>query len=134
MTRDHAPRPEEDEREFAEEQARLFRITIAPLIWALHFAACYGVVAVTCAKGWELGTVRPGLLAFSAAALVGIALTGLVARRQWGPARHGDAGDRGGRAGVRHRFLGHAAFLLAVISAIGVIFVPLPLLMIGSCR
>ncbi|WP_417721044.1 hypothetical protein [Salipiger sp.] len=42
---------------------------------------------MTCAKGWELGIVRPGLLAFSAAALVGIALTGLVARRQWGPAR-----------------------------------------------
>ena len=34
----------------------------------------------------------------------------------------------------RHRFLGHAAFLLSIISFIGVVFVSLPLLFIGGCR
>ena len=134
MTEGQAPRRKEDAHEFAEERASLFRITLGPLIWALHFVACYGLIAVTCAKGWDYGTVRLGLILFSVAALGGIGWVSLAAWRQWNVAETGDFVNRGGRAEDRHHFLGHAAFLLTIISAIGVVFVSLPLILIGGCQ
>ncbi|MGR3805116.1 hypothetical protein [Marinibacterium profundimaris] len=134
MTEDHAPRPCEDAAEFAEEQSRLWTITLGPLAWALHFVVCYGLVAVTCAKGWDYTAVRSGLLIFSAGALLGVAWIGWRAWHQWNPRKTGDAIDRHGRAEDRHHFLGHAAFLLAIIAFLGVVFVSLPLVMIGGCR
>ncbi|QPM92314.1 hypothetical protein [Pseudooceanicola algae] len=134
MTGDHPPRPEEDRAELAEEQASLFRITLAPVIWAAHFLVCYGLVAVTCAKGWDIDAVRLGLILFSAGALGGIGWIGLAAWRQWNLSATGDRVNRRGRPEDRHRFLGHAAFLLSIISAIGVIFVALPLILIGGCQ
>jgi len=131
---EHQPTRDEDKREFAEEQASLFRITLAPLVWAIHFVVCYGLVAVTCAKGWDIAAVRTGLLIFSAAALAGIGWVGFAAWRQWNVAETGDFVNRGGRAEDRHHFLGHAAFLLSVISVVGVVFVSLPLIMIGGCQ
>ncbi|APE45737.1 hypothetical protein BOO69_18780 (plasmid) [Sulfitobacter alexandrii] len=110
------------------------KITLGPLIWALHFVCCYGVVAVTCAKGWDYGTVRAGLLIFSAGALGGIAVVGWAAWRQWDVSHTADPVNRLGRAEDRYHFLGHAAFLLSIISAIGVVFVTLPLVLIGGCQ
>ncbi len=134
MTEGKSPHRRKDESEFAEEQASLFRITFGPLIWAIHFAACYGLVAVTCAKGWDIGAVRLGLVGFSGVALCGIGWVGWSAWRQWNVAQTGDFVNRGGRAEERHEFLGHAAFLLSVISVIGVVFVSLPLVLIGGCQ
>lgn len=131
---ERAPQPNEDKREFAEEQASLFRITLGPLIWAVHFVVCYALVAATCAKGWDIAAVRTGLLIFSAGALAGIGWVALAAWRQWNVSETGDFVNRGGRAEDRHHFLGHAAFLLSVISVVGVIFVSLPLIMIGGCQ
>lgn len=134
MSQERKPHPEEDGAEFAEEQASLFRITTAPLIWAAHFIFCYVLVAVTCAKGWDIDAVRLVLILFSLCALAGIGWVGLAARRQWSVAETGDVVNRGGRSEDRHHFLGHAAFLLSGISAIGVFFVSLPLLLIGGCQ
>ena len=118
MSEEHQPRREEDAKEFAEEQASLFKITFGPLIWAVHFVVCYGLVAVTCAKGWELAPVRDGLLVFSAVALAAVCWTGWGSWRQWRPDETGDFVNHGGRAEDRHHFLGHAAFLLAIIAAL----------------
>lgn len=134
MTDEHQPRRDEDEREFAEEQASLFKITLAPLIWAAHFVASYGLVAVTCAKGWDIDVVRIGLLVFSALSLGGIGWVGWAAWWQWNVSQTRDYVNRGGRAEDRHHFLGHAAFLLSIISLIGVVFVSLPLVLIGGCQ
>lgn len=134
MTEERKPRANEDEKEFAEEQASLFKITLAPLIWAAHFVVCYGLVAVTCAKGWDIGAVRSGLIVFSVVSLATIGWVGVLAWRQWDLAQTGDAQNRGGKAEDRHHFLGHAAFLLSVISLIGVVFVSLSLVMIGGCQ
>lgn len=131
--RDAAP-PEEDRREFAEEQASLFRITLAPVIWAAHFVVCYGLVAVTCAKGWDIVAVRQGLIVASLGALCAIGLLGRASWRQWNLAKTGDRVNRRGAAEDRHHFLGHAAFLLSIISAIGVTFVSMPLVLIGGCQ
>lgn len=127
-------RRDEDEHEFSEEQASLFRITFGPLIWAAHFVLCYGLVAVTCAKGWDIAAVRGGLIAFSALMLAGIGWVGRSAWRQWDVTGTGHVVNRGARAEDRHHFLGHAAFLLAIISGIGVVFVSFPLIFVAGCR
>ncbi|WP_288939940.1 hypothetical protein [uncultured Roseovarius sp.] len=134
MSEEHQPRREEDAKEFAEEQASLFKITFGPLIWAVHFVVCYGLVAVTCAKGWDIFGARLGLVLLSALALGGIGWVGWSAWRQWNPSRTGDPVNRGSRAEDRHHFLGHAAFLLSIISFIGVVFVSMPLILIGGCQ
>ena len=134
MTEEHPPHEEEELEEFAEESASLIKITLGPVIWAAHFVVCYGLVAVTCAKGWELAPVRDGLLVFSAVALAAVCWTGWGSWRQWRPDETGDFVNHGGRAEDRHHFLGHAAFLLAIIAALGVIFVTLPLVMLEGCR
>ncbi|OWU66526.1 hypothetical protein [Marinibacterium profundimaris] len=134
MTAEHQPRRDEDQAEFSEEQASLLKITLGPLIWAGHFVICYGLVAVTCAKDWDIATIRAGLLGFSGAALLAIAWVGWTSWRQWNPRETGDFVNRRGRSEDRHHFLGHAAFLLSIIAVIGVIFVSLPLVMLDSCR
>ncbi|KRS18984.1 hypothetical protein [Roseovarius indicus] len=119
--------------EFAEERASLLKITTGPLIWAIHFVICYGLVAVNCAKGWDIGMARTGLLVFSVGALVAIVWVGWGSWRQWNLHETGDYFNSWGRAEDRHHFLGHAAFLLAIISFLGVVFVSLPLVMLGGC-
>ncbi|MBF9034314.1 hypothetical protein HKCCE2091_08690 [Rhodobacterales bacterium HKCCE2091] len=134
MTRPtHPPRPDEDRREFSEEAASLWRITFAPVVWAGHFVLCYGIVSLACIRGlMPIAATRAGLVAISVAALVAIGWLGWRSFRQWdtAPDRAANVGETEGR----HAFLGHAAFLLSIISAIGVVFVTLPLLLIGDCR
>ncbi|EAQ01135.1 hypothetical protein OB2597_14294 [Pseudooceanicola batsensis HTCC2597] len=134
MTEERTPDRREDQKEFAEEEASLLKITLGPLIWAAHFVVCYGLVAVTCAKGWDIGAVRIGLGGLSALALAGVLWVGWAAWRQWGVTTTGDRVNRLGSAEDRHHFLGHAAFLLSIISLIGVVFVSLPLVLIGGCQ
>lgn len=132
---DKTPRPDADRKEFAEEAESLFRITLAPLVWAVHFVACYAVISLACAKGaLAFGPSRAGLLALSAAALVAIAWLGWRSLRQWGPKNLTEVPQEVGVPEPRHQFLGHAAFLLSIISFIGVVFVTLPLVLIGGCQ
>lgn len=132
---DKTPRPDADRKEFAEEAESLFRITFAPLVWAVHFIACYGLVSLACIKGLiGYETSRMALLAFSVVALLAILWLGWRSFRQWAPKNLTEAPQEVGVPEPRHQFLGHAAFLLSIISFIGVIFVTLPLVMIGGCQ
>lgn len=131
---DHFPRHDEERREFREESASLFRITLGPLVWAGHFVLLYGTVALVCAKGWPTGLLRPALIVASLVALAIIFWLGLRAFRQWGVRSTGDFSHPGAEPEDRHRFLGHAAFLLSIVSAVGVIYATLPLLLIGACQ
>ncbi|MEQ8899516.1 MAG: hypothetical protein RID23_20750 [Roseovarius sp.] len=119
--------------EFAEERASLMKVTMGPLIWAGHFVICYGLVAVICAKGWDIELARTGLLVFSLGSLAAIGWVGWNSWRQWNPRETGDYVNRAGGAEDRHHFLGHAAFLLAIIAFLGVVFVSLPLVMLEGC-
>lgn len=133
------PQPQGEE-EFAEEEASLVRITLGPLIWAVHFVASYAATAVFCAKLEEpeaaIEALRWGIAAATLLALGGIAWAGRQSWRQW---REGNEDsfiedDADGSGEDRHQFLGHAALLLAVISFIGVIYTALPALLSASCR
>lgn len=132
---EHKPRPDEERREFREEAESLWRITLAPGTWAAHFVLSYGAAAVVCAKApaWA-GALRLGIGALTVLALALIAWLGWRAWVQWDVRNTGDYQNALGKAEDRHEFLGHAAVLLALISALGVIYVGLPALMITDCR
>lgn len=130
-----APDKDREKAEFAEERESLLRITFAPLTWALHFVLCYGAISLACIKGLiPLAATRAGLIAATVLALALIAWIGWRAFRQWDVRHTGEFTNPEGHAEHRHQFLGHAGFLLAIISAIGVVYTGLPLLILGSCR
>ncbi|WP_102109151.1 hypothetical protein [Oceaniglobus roseus] len=125
--------------EFRTGVGSLMKITLAPWIWAFHFVICYGATAVWCARlteGGDTDTLQIALIAVTVVALACIAACGIVGKRVW---TRGGFGEDGEIPGIddeesRTRFLGHATVLLSIVSAIGVVFVILPVLMIGTCR
>ena len=131
---DRIPRRDEERHEFREEAESLIRITLAPVVWAGHFLLCYCTLAVVCAKGGDPAVWRGTLIGATVLALAVICWTGWRSFRQWDVRNTGDFANREGHAEDRHQFLGHAAFLLAMISAIGVVYVGVPLLLLEDCR
>lgn len=135
MTDERKPEADEERREFREERESLWRITLAPATWAVHFVLCYAAAAVICAKAPALlGPARVGLVVLTGIALGLIGWLGWRAWRQWDVRRTGDHVHALGQAEDRHEFLGHAAVLLATISAVGVIYTTLPVLLLETCR
>ena len=128
-------RDQEDAHEFRAEALSLWRITFGPLIWALHFVASYGAAALVCAKASDgaVEALRIGIGVGTLLALVLILWLAVRAWRQWDLQRDPEWENDKGTSEDRHQFLGHAAFLLSVISFIGVVYVALPALLIGSC-
>lgn len=126
----------QDAREFRSEAVSLWRITFGPLIWAVHFVASYGATALICAKGdaAAFDALRLGIGIGTAVALAGIVWLGWHAWKQWDLVHDRVWENNRDDGEDRHQFLGHAAFLLAVISFIGVCYVAMPILLIGSCQ
>ena len=123
----------QEAREFAAEATSVWRITFGPLIWAVHFVMSYGATALVCAKGGDVDILRIGIGIGTVVALLGIVRLGWQAWVQWDIVRDRDWENDTGTSEDRHQFLGHAAFLLALISFIGVAYVALPPLLIGTC-
>lgn len=124
-------------KKLQERYESLWWLIVGPAIWSAHFLAAYITVAIWCAKvapgGGSLGAARGLVASYTLVALLGIAAS---AWRAWRHHRHED-----GRTPHdvdspedRYRFLGFAAFLLAALSAVGVVYSTLPILFIGSCR
>lgn len=118
-------------------RARLWWLTLSPLIWAGHFLVSYLTAAIWCAKvagrDGGLGAVRLAIVGYTIVALAGIAGVGVRAYR-----RH-----TVGTATVPHdfdtprdrtRFLGFATLLLSALSAIAVVLVTFPVLFFETCR
>ena len=128
----------QEQREFSEETSSLFRITLGPTVWALHFLISYVSAAVFCAKWGEQGEsilgFRIGVIALTVLALCLIAGLGWRSWRQWDYFADRDYENKYGEDEDRHQFLGHAAFLLTIISFVGVIYTVLPVLFIATCR
>lgn len=120
-----------------ERRQSLWRLTIAPGTWALHFLACYITAAIWCerfaGRDGDLGWVRAGIGIATVLALIVIALN---ARGGWKRHSFGDATlpHDFDTPGDRHRFLGFATFLLAALSAIATIFTALVALFFSDCR
>lgn len=107
----------------------------APVVWALHFLACYLSVAIHCAKqggGSQFATLQLILGGVTLAALATIAISAFLAWRQWGfgttDPPHDEPTDR-----ARKLFQGFATLLLSALSFVAVLFVATPILIIDGC-
>lgn len=128
---------QEELKSWAEEKDSIWRIAFGPLIWAMHFVLTYGGTSVTCFKlydyPWAMPFLRISIAVITVLALAGI---GTVAWRSWQRWDYLDDYDYEHDRAIeedRHEFLGHAAFLLAVLSGIAVIYVALPAIFMSSC-
>ena len=115
----------------------LWMLIVAPTLWAAHFLLCYIATAVVCAGAADpaapVESLRLGIAVVTGIAVLLILLVGWRAWRQWDYLDDKDYEHDLAREEDRHEFLGHAAFLLAVVSLIGVVYQALPALFIGSC-
>lgn len=125
----------DEAQEFRAEATSLWRITFSPLIWAVHFVTAYGATALICAKTAPATVLalRLGIGIGTIVALVAIVWLGWRSWRQWDLIQDREWENDAGTDEDRHQFLGHAAFLLSIISFIGVVYVSLPALLIESC-
>lgn len=120
-----------------EQKESLLRLALSPAIWLVHFLACYLTVALWCEKvvspGGELGAARFLCVGYTAVALIAIGVCAKSAHR-----RHRFLGGRiphdFDSPVDRHRFLGFAEFLLALLSFVAVSYVALPFGVFSTCR
>jgi hypothetical protein len=121
----------------AEEHEHLFRLTAAPLLWAVHFLLSYCTAAIWCAKfvgaDGSLGNIRVAVAVYTGVALAGIMFVG------WrGFQRHSFEGSTlphdFDSAADRHRFLGFATLLLSGLSAVATLYVAMTAVFIESCH
>jgi Kef-type K+ transport system membrane component KefB len=114
----------------------LWTLFTAPVVWALHFLACYVGAAVFCAKprlfGSDFGSLRIAIGIATALALAVIVIAAVLAWRQWsfgvGDPPHDDP-----TRSDRLAFQGYATLLLSGLSFVAVIFTALPALFLQSC-
>lgn len=120
-----------------EQKESLFQIILSPIVWAIHFMACYLTAAIWCAKMAESTdsfiTVRLAIATYTAIALPCIAAIGYSAFRRH-RYRGGEPPHDAPTSVDRHRFLGLAGVLLSSLSAVAVIYAALAAVFIGSCR
>jgi hypothetical protein len=120
-----------------EKRESLWLLTASPVIWSAHFLLSYITAAVWCAKvvepGGALSSARTAIALYTVVALIGIGITawGGYRRHIFGTAT--SAHDFDSPAG-REGFLGFAIVLLSMLSAIGTLYVALPIVFIGTCR
>ena len=114
----------------------LWTLFTAPVVWALHFLACY-VGAAICGErpgflGANFDTLRIAIGLFTLLSLAMIALAALLAWRQWGFGA-GDPPHDDPTRRDRLLFQGYATLLLSGLSFVAVIFTALPVLFITEC-
>ena len=114
----------------------LWTLFTAPVVWALHFLACYISAAVFCEKPGFLGTdfanLRLAIVVLTALSLAMIVLAAFLAWRQWGFGTGDPPHDEPTRRD-RLQFQGYATLLLSGLSFVAVIFTALPALFITEC-
>lgn len=112
----------------------LWTMIQGPIVWAVHFCLSYGTAAVWCAKiGTDSGTLQWIISLYTLAALSIIAFVGWRAWRRWDYPRAHNYDHATADEESRRQFLGHAGLLLAGVSAVGVIYVTLPVFLTGGC-
>ncbi len=114
----------------------LWTLFTAPVVWALHFLACYVGAAIFCEKPWLLGgdfhNLRMAIAVMTALALAMIVLAAALAWRQWGFGA-GDPPHDDPTRRDRLLFQGYATLLLSGLSFVAVIFTAMPALFLTEC-
>jgi hypothetical protein len=127
-----------EEREFSGRGTDLWRVITAPTIWAGHFLFCYVSVAVYCAKLGRAAELAPMRWTVLAASVLALAALGVLFWRTWavrGPSvTYDDLTFEANTPEERHLFLTHVTLLLTALSAAGVVYVTIPVLILDTCR
>lgn len=115
----------------------LWHLTLAPLVWVMHFLACYLTSAIWCAKfaatSDSPNTLRWAIGLYTVIALLLIGGVGRIGYRRdrarrslYGPHDSDTHEDR-------HSFIGFAMLLLAGLSAIATIYVGMVAVFVEGC-
>jgi hypothetical protein len=116
----------------------LWRVILAPTVWSVHFLVCYVGAAVYCEKLGREAALDPVRVLVVLATVAGLAAVGASTLGIWrvrGRSLTDDDFDyEHNSPEERHRFLSHVALMLSALSAIGMIYVALPVFLLGSCR
>jgi FAD/FMN-containing dehydrogenase len=116
----------------------LWRVIIAPIVWALHFLFCYVYGAVYCAKAGRDASLEGPTGVIIGATVVALALIALSTVRLWRvrgrSLTDNDFEFEHNTPEERHRFLSHVALMLCLLSAVAVLYVAIPMLYLTSCR
>lgn len=115
----------------------LVGIVGGPLVWTVHFLLVYVFTAVACAFRFAdltfLGTSIVNSL-MVIATLLAVAVIGWLGWLAWGRYRRAGGPERTDDPLLsRHQFFSLVALLLCVLSAIGVVYEGIPLLMLPAC-
>jgi hypothetical protein len=116
----------------------LWSLIGGPTIWAGHFLLCYISAAIFCAKvepaGFGFLDLRIVIGVVTLLAFIGIAFVGFQAVDHWRRAMNAEWATDSDSLVVRRLFIGRVAFLLAGLSAIGVLYTGLVAIFIDNCR
>ncbi|MHC1764073.1 MAG: hypothetical protein AB9869_07185 [Verrucomicrobiia bacterium] len=123
-------------KELPEEKESLWRLIVSPTVWAVHFLLCYITAAIWCAKRGADATLFGVRIAIAVYTVLAIAV---VAWNGWdGYRRH-----RLGNAKLphdfdspedRHRFLGFATLLLALLSGVAILYAAMVAIFLWNCH
>ena len=103
--------------------ADLLRLFVPPVVWFAHFTVVYGGEALICTPP----VTKPGIMLWTGAAATAVAFAALAAFA-FMQSRASDRTDDAGAA-----FLRGAGLLLALLSALGVIWIAFPLAVLPPC-
>jgi hypothetical protein len=120
-----------------EHKESLWFLIVSPMVWAGHFMLCYLTAAIWCAKFATMyGSIRP--VRWAIAVYTVVALLVIAANGWSGYRRHRLGAETvphdADTPGDRHRFLGFATLLLALLSAVATIFAALVVMFFEDCR
>ncbi|MEQ8849484.1 transmembrane prediction [Botrimarina sp.] len=119
------------------EARSLWGVTLAPVVWSVHFLACYITAAVYCEKfatrQASLGPVRVAVAAYTAAAVLAIAVVGWRAARRLRGA-HGERPYDEATPVDQARFLAFATLLLSLLSLVATFYVAAVAAFVTTCQ
>lgn len=104
----------------------LISLVSAPLIWAVHFLACYLLVSLACAL--DFGGMRSGIAVATIVALALIALAAWSNFRKWAASRHSGSPDA-----PLDAFFSLNALMLCAMSALALAWVAFPAALLPLC-
>lgn len=103
---------------------RLLSLVSGPIIWTIHFLACYLIVSFACT--FKLGGANTGIAAVTAMTLGLLAYTMLANYRKWRMAHRSSAGDISA-------FFALNTMLLCGLFAVALVWVAFPSTVLPTC-
>ncbi len=118
-----------------ESEESLLALAAPLLVWAAHFLLAYGTAAIYCAKlAGPDGSLLPARIAIAGYTAIALAAVAFFGARGYRRHREGSLPDDDDAPITRHRFLGFATLLLALLSALAIGYVTLTIVFVRSCR